>query len=332
MSSQIYKYRKSYKIHKIIVVIASTMSLICQGEPNPNIQYYGYDWLDSDNVEQNYASITATGANNTNLNIVHSISSLNSTACLNDQCAVNISAGEENYHGRLDICFSARNNRECQSKNSWKNIWHIVEDIKSATNRPKAIYFLDEPSADPALQDNGVYVKWQYASYVCTLRQALSAYELSDIPIFTILIYRKTVPAVINEIRHQMAQPSCIGVKSTPDWVGIDNYYWRYDSSRDDSTTIHETYRRYFSDNSSLKWVIVPPSTQEPSLNPPVINDQDLHDRIQVYWNYLNNYPQDPIIAIMNFRFDKNILDPSTIDNFPKSRAILKFMGNMLTP
>lgn len=333
------------KISKILsaktILFFSIFSLACYSEPNPNIKYYGYDWLDSENevfnieLEKNYERISATGLNNTNLNVVHSIESLNSKVCAHERCALNISAGEGNYYNRLDICYSAQSNTECQTKGSWGNIWNIVANIKSATNKPKAIYFLDEPSADKALQDNGQYVKWQYASYVCTLRQALKAHNLNDVPIFTVLIHRdfdKALPSAVNDILYQMPQSGCLGAKSTPDWVGIDNYNWRHDSSRDDSTVIHETYKRYFSANPNLKWVIVPPSTQESLLIPPVENDQDLHDRIQAYWDYLNAYPQDPVIAVMNFRFDKKILAPSSIESFPKSRALLKFMGNTLTP
>ncbi|MBX3655306.1 MAG: hypothetical protein KF686_14075, partial [Ramlibacter sp.] len=65
--------------------------------PNANVQYVGFDWLDASpspvDPNTSYAGISSTGPSAANMNVVHSIASLNSAACADQKCALNIGAG-----------------------------------------------------------------------------------------------------------------------------------------------------------------------------------------------------------------------------------------------
>jgi hypothetical protein len=307
--------------------------------PNPNLKYYGYAWIDGDNVSTDAAltDLSAGGPNKTNMNVVNTVAHLNSSACSSKHCALGISAGVNPTWA--NICPSATSNAACQAQNSWQNIWTIAGQIKGALNTPAAIYFIDEPSKNKALQDSaGHYVPWQYASYVCTLRQALAANALSTIKVFTVLATGELPlpgvpddPAyVVKEIRNQMPSSGCpTTVRSTPDWIGIDNYG---QPGYNDINAIHARYNNYFPPGgaSMPAWVLVPPAY--PGLVPVRTgnDDQDLHDVIQVYWDYLFNWPADPIVVMMNFRFSVAVWTDST--TWPQTEALLRFMGNSLTP
>ena len=75
--------------------------------PNANIKYYGYDWLDfyetatpSFSATEALKAITDTGFSMTNLNVVHTMASLNLPVCAGGTCAVNIQAGSGRYRDR----------------------------------------------------------------------------------------------------------------------------------------------------------------------------------------------------------------------------------------
>lgn len=81
--------------------------------PNANIKYYGYDWLDfyetatpSFSATEALKAITDTGFSMTNLNVVHTMASLNLPVCAGGTCAVNIQAGSGAVSGSpfIDIC------------------------------------------------------------------------------------------------------------------------------------------------------------------------------------------------------------------------------------
>jgi len=296
------------------------------GGPNPNVKYYGYDWLDfyqpTYNVADAFYVISTAGFSTTNLNVVHTIDNLNSSTCANGKCAVSIMAGSgtPGVSPWLDICPGAVNNTECQSMGSWGKIWEIAFNIGKSSNTPAAIYFIDEPFDVPALQSNKSYVPYQYASYVCTLRQAMKAYGM-NIPIYTILSYGQSQNANhVSEIQKGAPVSACPATdKSSPDWIGIDNYHWS-------TTDIWATYNRVAppSNPSSPKWVLVPPAAKLD------MNDQQLHDQIQLYWDFLNQHPSAPVVYVMNWRFDTDVL--LNRSSYPKSVALLSFMANTLTP
>jgi hypothetical protein len=215
---------------------------------------------------------------------------------------------------------------------AWRNIWKIVKAVKSASNQPKAIYFLDEPfDTTIALSDwkrdrDGKrvrkYVPWQFPSYVCTLRQAM-AYTGLNAPVFTILTLRSSSNlSHQNEIRSQMPTSGCSGAKSTLDWVGIDYYPWS------SPTDIYNAYNALVpADNRSMpKWILVPPASG--IFTGKTLTDAQLHSSIKAYWHLLFMYPNAPVIAVMNFRFDPAVMATS---NYPKSAGILSYMGNILT-
>jgi len=309
--------------------------------PNVNIKYYGYDWLDYDknsttNVLDALGAITEIGK--TNLNVVHTHDNLNSPACALGKCAVSISAGYGIGSNAFDICPGATDNVECQSGHSyicpgaldnaecqtgpsWQNIWKIASDIAKSQNRPSAIYFIDEPFNNPALQSNKRYVQYQYASYLCTLRQAIKANGM-DIPVYTVLSYASSKDLnMVDEIKNGAPASACpTAEKSTPDWVGVDKYdHWSI-------IDILDTYTRVA---PNAKWVLVPPSTKVID-QCQVLDDESLHNEIQLYWDLISSYPNAPVVYIMNWRFDTDV----TLNRhaFPKSNALLSFMGNTITP
>ncbi|NBV19027.1 MAG: hypothetical protein EBS11_21010 [Janthinobacterium sp.] len=297
------------------------------GGPNLNIKYYGYDWLDFyQNDQPSYSAVDAlniistTGFSTTNLNVVHTVKNLNSSACSGGKCAVSISAGSgvPGESPVLDICPGAVNSIQCQSMGSWSNIWSIAFNIGTSSNLPSAIYFIDEPFGNPALQSSQTYVQYQYASYVCTLRQAMKAYGLS-IPIYTVLSYGQSKEvAYIKEIQNGAPISACPATdKSSPDWVGIDNYNWSV-------ADMWASYNRVapIGNISGQKWVLVPPST------PYGMTDQQLHDQIQLYWDFINIHKNSPVIYIMNWRFDVAVT--LNRNNYPKSAGLLSFMANTI--
>lgn len=315
---------------KLISSVASVF-ILCGSAlavgPNPNIKHYGYDWLDFyQGTQPPYSAqdalniISGTGFSNTNLNVVHTLANLNSSACAGGRCAISISAasGVPGESPWLDICPGAVNNTQCQSMGSWANIWTMAFNIGTSSNIPSAIYFIDEPFDNPALQSNQSYVQYQYASYVCTLRQAMKAYGLS-IPIYTVLSYNQSKNLnYVQEIQNGAPLSACPVIdKSSPDWIGIDNYNWSV-------TDMWASYNRVSPSGNSngQKWVLVPPST------PLGMTDQQLHDQIQLYWDFINIYKNSPVIYIMNWKFDTAVtLNRS---NYPKSSALLSFMANTI--
>lgn len=129
--------------------------------PNANIKHYGYDWLDfyetatpSFSATEALKAITGTGFSMTNLNVVHTLESLNLPVCAGGTCAVNIQAGSGAVSGSpfIDICPGAVSNSSCQAAGSWNAIWTVVKKIAGAKYKPGAIYFIDEPFDVPALQ------------------------------------------------------------------------------------------------------------------------------------------------------------------------------------
>lgn len=300
-------------------------SIVSAGGPNANIKYYGYDWLDGQAgyspADALYA-ISTNGFSTTNLNVVHNIGNLNSPACSSNRCAISISAGSGTTAGSpwMDICPGAQDDTQCQSMGSWGNIWNIVFSLGGASNKASAIYFIDEPFDQKPLQSNGSYVPYRYASYLCTLRQAMKAYGM-NIPVYTVLSYgQSSVPSYLSEIQNGAPITACpASDKSTPDWVGVDNYNWN-------TWDMWRTYNRVAPSNiaGSPKWVLVPPAT------PLGKNDDQLHAQIQLYWDFINQYPNAPVIYMMNWRFDPTV----TVNRsaYPTSSALLSFMANTITP
>ncbi|MGN7971956.1 hypothetical protein [Serratia sp. 22264] len=294
--------------------------------PNVNIKYYGYDWLDFyENASPSYNATAAlnaisdVGFSTTNLNVVHSIKSLSLPICAQGQCVLNVQAGSGSVAGSpfVDICPGATNDSSCQAVGSWANIWRIVQEISKATYRPGAIYFIDEPFDVPALQTGDKYVPYQYSSYLCTLRQAMKNYGLA-VPVYTVLSYRHThIPEYVNEIQKGAPTTACPGdVNSKPDWIGVDNYNWSV-------SDMWETYNRLAPTNNSQKWVLVPPSSASLGLN-----DEQLHTQIQLYWDFINQYPKAPVVYIMNWRFDRSVTENR--DVYKTSTALLSFMANTI--
>ncbi|EPK4542161.1 hypothetical protein M1I87_002333, partial [Serratia marcescens] len=295
--------------------------------PNANIKYYGYDWLDfyetatpSFSATEALKAITDTGFSMTNLNVVHTMASLNLPVCAGGTCAVNIQAGSGAVSGSpfIDICPGAVSNSSCRAAGSWNAIWTVVKKIAEAKYKPGAIYFIDEPFDVPALQTAGKYDAYQYSSYVCTLRQAMQQYGVA-IPVYTILSYRHANDAEwIREIQQGAPATACpANVKSTPDWVGVDNYNWSV-------ADMWSTYNRLAPISAAgQKWVLVPPSTASLGMN-----DQQLHAQIQLYWDFINRYPTAPVVYIMNWRFDRAVTENRAA--FPESTALLSFMANTL--
>ncbi|WP_155420300.1 hypothetical protein [Burkholderia cepacia] len=313
----------------MMAMLALTWCVLAKAGGTAGVQYYGYDWLDGINgtsVETALNDITTmpntgTSGSRTNMNVVHTIDSLNSAACTNKRCAVGVSAGSNAVW--LDICPDRTSNSDCTGANSWSNIWNIVNRIAHAANAPAAIYFIDEPFNNSALQSNGQYVAWQYPSYVCTLRQAMAANNL-NVPVYTILTTSSAAnPADINEIRTQMPVTGCATPTSSRlDWVGIDNYTWT------SSDQIYNAYNNVApaTDPQSPKWIIVPPTSLTVLPSPPT--DAAIKNHIQPYWDVLFAYPNAPIIGVMNFRFDPEVIATS---KYPATAALLSFMGNSLT-
>lgn len=321
----------------IFIALLSFSQFSFAGGPNPNIKYYGYDWLDrqfGDNPVSNLDAISTTGFSNTNLNVVRTIDNLNSSACAANNCAIGISAGQQHW---LDICPGATSDEECQKARSWNKIWDIVVEISNASNKPVAIYFIDEPFnaqalSHPVSETVFKYVDYRYSSYLCTLRQAMSAYGM-NIPVFTILSHLDITNNEKNRLEIQNGAPSSActtGDKSTPDWVGIDKYDWNTSNMWDTYNLVAPS-----TNPNSARWVLVPPATKtiipETDKMPATIySDDQLHAQIQLYWDFINQHPTAPVIYIMNWRFDPNV----TVDRsaYPKSSALLSFMGNTITP
>ena len=120
------------------------------------------------------------------------------------------------------------------------------------------------------------------------------------IPVYTILSYRHANNAEwIREIQQGAPATACpANVKSTPDWVGVDNYNWSV-------ADMWSTYNRLAPISAAgQKWVLVPPSTASLGMN-----DQQLHAQIQLYWDFINRYPTAPVVYIMNWRFDRAVTE-----------------------
>lgn len=248
-------------------------------------KYYGYDWIDP------YPTTAMTTfdkvKDHTNLNVVHSFTSLNSEACNNGKCVLNVSAGQSDVY--VDICPNKQSDIEC-IKTSYQNIWSIVSKIKAAGNKPTAIYLIDEPFYEAALKNNNVYEPYRYSSYVCTFNEAMSAYGLS-IPLFTVLAdnqYKN--PVFRSEILNGIPSTGCsVGIKSTLDWVGIDNYTW---------TTKQQVLDAYntLDPQKKFKWVAVPASTYD------VSTESAMTSMYKEFAEIGNNF-----IYIMNFRYDSRV-------------------------
>ncbi|MFZ1873569.1 MAG: hypothetical protein WAU54_12485, partial [Chania sp.] len=58
------------------------------------------------------------------------------------------------------------------------------------------------------------------------------------------------------------------------------------------------------------------------------LNDEKLYTQISLYWDFINQYPNAPIIYIMNWRFDRDVTEKRDI--YTKSTALLSFMANTL--
>ena len=139
---------------------------------------------------QKLKAITDTGFSMTNLNVVHTMASLNLPVCAGGTCAVNIQAGSGRYRDRrLSISALGGLEQQLPGRRFLNAIWTVVKKIAEAKYKPGAIYFIDEPFDVPALQTAGKYDAYQYSSYVCTLRQAMQQYGVA-IPVYTILSYR----------------------------------------------------------------------------------------------------------------------------------------------
>jgi len=248
-------------------------------------KYFGYDWIDP--YPNTAMMVYDKVKSHTNLNVVHSFASLDSNACANGKCALNVSAGHSDVY--VDICPNKTSDVEC-IKTSYQNIWGIVSQIKTSTNKPSAIYLIDEPFYESALKNNGVYEPYRYSSYVCTFNEALSAYNMS-IPLFTILAdnqYKNTT--FRNEIVNGIPSTGCsVGIKSTVDWIGIDNYTW---------TTKQQLLSAYstLDPQKKFRWVAVPASTYD------VANSDVMLSMYKEIAEIDNNF-----IYIMNFRYDSRV-------------------------
>lgn len=249
-------------------------------------KYYGYDWLDD-----NWNVIPTTRYNqvkeHTNLNVVHSITALNSKVCKNNTCALNVRAGHSDVY--VDICPNKTSDSDC-IKESYQNIWGIVNKISTAINKPSVVYLIDEPFYESALKQNNNYVQFRFASYVCTMNEALTAYGLS-IPVMTILSDEQYKNSTYkNEILNGIPSTGCsAGVKSVVDWIGIDNYTWT------NKQQVLEAYN-YLDPTKKFKWVLVPASTYD------VANEAYMIDFYKESAEIANNF-----VYIMNFRYDSRM-------------------------
>jgi hypothetical protein len=334
----------------------------------------------SGTLDTNISNLQVGGPAGTNFNVVHTFDSLQNAAnCTNNRCVISISAGAfpSSLAGsagamgaassvelnQFDICPEAVNSDQCTSGNrvspiaskptSYQKIWSIAQSLQSLPidRLPAAVYFLDEPSLNPALRNNNAYVAWQYANYVCTLKQALLSYNLRNgsgnlIPIFTIIA--KSELYGVGNISLDLTTPiqHCVGINSRPDWVGIDHYDWNYTSQTvNDASAIYSLYTQIFPPNLSgmPKWMLVPLSNSQykslmfcqssncPNGQTKVLTDQELYTRIQTYWEFLVKYPSAPVVAVMPWQLSKRVMVslPNEMQ-YTNSRALLKFMGNRL--
>lgn len=333
----------------LTIILAVGQSLVLAAGPNRNVRFFGYDWIDYERTNESVARTAAVdglqvvrsnGPAATNLNIVRTLNSLNSSACSNSSCGLGVSAGEgqdlfEPGNMKFDICAGATNYDQCVAGgNVWGNIWNITAKIASAVNRPAAIYFIDEPTIQPALKSlSGNYVPWSYASFVCTFRDAMAANSI-NIPIFTVLA-TSALPGpsrdpdhpdfIVREMRNQMPLGGCqSGRRSMPDAIGIDNYDWV------NASTIYDTYNRYFpSGGTSPMWVLVPPGhSQIPEIRG--MSDLDFRNRVQVYWDFMVTYPHAPIAAVMVHRYDNTVMSPGSNAFYAKTRDLLRYIGNRI--
>lgn len=261
-------------------------------------KYFGYDWIDPypTNAVTNYTNVK----DYTNLNVVHSFTALDSAACNSGKCVLNISAGQSDVY--VDICPNKTSDVECV-KSSYQNIWGIVSKVKSSVNKPTAIYLIDEPFYEPALKNNGVYEPFRFPSYVCTINEALSAYNL-NIPVFTILADNQYKDVTFrNEIVNGIPTTGCsVGIKSTVDWIGIDNYNWTTKQQLLDAYNVLDPTKKF-------KWVAVPASTYDVSTSSRMINFYKELAEVDNNFTY-----------IMNFRYDSRIVNSgSELDDVIRS-------------
>lgn len=283
---------------KFIKTIASMVALVAL-QANADIpKYYGYDWLDD-----NWNVVPTTRYNqvkeHTNLNVVHTITALNSEVCKNNTCALNVRAGHSDVY--VDICPNKTSDSDC-IKESYQNIWGIVNKISTATNKPSVIYLLDEPFYESALKQNNSYVQFRFASYVCTMNEALAAYGLS-IPIMTILSdeqYKN--PAYKSEILNGIPSTGCsAGVKSTVDWIGIDNYTWTTSSQ---IVTAYNT----LDPSKKFKWVLAVPSSYFVGTKSQMLLQHKSYASIM-----------DNVVYVMGFKWDGEVLTDNELGKSLKS-------------
>lgn len=270
-------------------------------------KYYGYDWIDPwpNDVMVAYNSIK----DHTNLNVVHSITSLNSSACSNNNCVLSISAGQSSVY--TDICPDTSTDATCSSV-AYVNIWNIISSVKKATNKPSAIYFIDEPFFEAALKDqNNVYVPYRYSSYVCTMNDAMTAYNIK-LPIFTILSDNQyKTQAYKEELTNGMPATGCpTTVKSTLDWIGIDNYTW---------TTSQQIISAYssFDPVGKWKWVMVVPSSYD------VATEAQIAAFYKEAAEINNNF-----VYVMNFKYDGRMFGSGKQSEL-KSKSFGMFIKNL---
>ena len=266
------------------------LALVLASASNADIpKYYGYDWIDP------YPTTATVAYSNikdhTNLNVVHTIAALNSSACNNGGCVLGISAGQSDVY--VDICPNKTTDETCSAV-GYGNIWNIISSVKAATNKPTAIYFIDEPFYEAALKSNNVYVTYRYSSYICTLNDAMSAYSLK-IPIFTILAenqYRN--PDYRSEINNGIPVTGCPAtIKSTVDWIGIDNYTWTNKQQVIDAYNLLDPTKKF-------KWVMVPASSYD------VANNAYMIGFYKEAAEIANNF-----VYIMNFKYDNRVVTGS---------------------
>ncbi len=348
----INKHTLSFFLLTVSFVFSSM--IFASGPPNPNVKYVGYDWIDGEQgstLPLSSAGFRSKIGHSTNMNIVRTLELLNSDVCKDQKCAFNISAGISsvaqtglNRGDRKDICVDASNYTECLQANPWHKIWEIVGEISNATNKPRAIYFIDEPEIAKALTDgNGKYIRHSYSSFVCTLNMALRANGLEDVSVFTILTADAAIKRnrldIIKDIKYQMPRAGCSNAKSTPDWIGFDNYAWQYGDGRwkdkawKSGHDIFNHYNSVFPNNGTNPlWVIVPPATDH--TNDSVVNDVKVtHPQLQTYWDFMWMYPDAPAIAYMYFRFNPNVTVEGHINGYDPhvdSRALFRYMSNRI--
>lgn len=266
-------------------IALSAMLLMASAAQADLPKYYGYDWIDP--WPNSPIAAYNVVKDHTNLNVVHSIAALNSSACVDGQCVLAIAAGQSSVY--TDICPEQTTDAAC-SKVAYENIWNIISTVKAASNKPAAIYFIDEPFFEPALKDSNGYVPYRYSSYICTMNDAMNAYSIK-LPIYTILAdsqYKN--PVYKEELTNGIPSTGCpTTIKSTLDWIGIDNYTW---------TTSQQLLSAYssFDPTGKFKWVMVPAASYD------VANEAYIAAFYKEAAQVANNF-----VYVMNFKYDSRM-------------------------